>query len=292
MGIVPSEHDPEIRYVAVPDPSVGCEVSAVHSGSAARARGEDVLKTVNSGRFMASIPSYIRDGIYAIDDDGGAGRPRRKDRDPEGDSRGTRHRSRDQVPPNRRKGREPVAPAAGPAGTRSPYPRGTPRNRFGPAGRESRSRNRSARVVEIPARGASIDAVGLRGHSGSGDPGRRERVRLGNQARAKGHGLAPTHRASAGGRRSPSRQSNPRGGVLALRPALALANRGRTRRILPGTDGDYSRRRTLCPRVRPLFRRGNSLGFLERRNPPPAGVAPQLRRARFRLRRVLPRRAP
>src|SRR2546426_6292916 len=158
MGIVPSEHDPEIRYMAVPDPSVGCEVSAVHSGSAARARGEDVLKTVNSGRFMASIPSYIRDGIYTIDDDGGARRPRRKDCDPEGDARGAGHRSRDQISPDRRKGGEPMAPAAGPAGTRSPDPRGTPRNRLGPAGRENRSRNRSARVVEIPVRGASIDA--------------------------------------------------------------------------------------------------------------------------------------
>src|SRR2546426_10543562 len=106
MGIVPSEHDPEIRYVAVPDPSVGCKGSAVHSGSAARALGEGVLKTVNSGRFMASIPSYIRDGIYTIDDDGGARRPSRKDFGTGGDTTSARHRSLDSGTPDRRNGRE------------------------------------------------------------------------------------------------------------------------------------------------------------------------------------------
>ena len=53
------------------------------------------------------------------------------------------------------------------------------------------------RGFEIPVRGASLDMEDPGGHAGSGDPARYERLRLGDQARSKGHRLAPTPRASA-----------------------------------------------------------------------------------------------
>src|SRR5439155_23695219 len=95
---------------------------------------------VHLGRdMMESIPCYNCDGIQTIHDDGRPDGPRGSNRDPEGDARCARHRPGDEVSLDRRKGRESVAPAAGPAGARSQDPRGTPGGRLGSVRREGRS---------------------------------------------------------------------------------------------------------------------------------------------------------
>src|SRR5437667_2127913 len=79
---------------------------------------------------------------------------------PDGDARCARHRPGDEVSLDRRQGRKSVAPAAGPAGARSPDPRGTPGGRLGPTRREGRSGDGIDRGFEIPVGGAPTHADG------------------------------------------------------------------------------------------------------------------------------------